>query len=80
MRARSLNIIFYTNYYHLAPDSRREFLACRGGYVYEPKVILIGGGMSNAGVIITNIVKKHLKEKSIYDKVITKNYDSNTKK
>ena len=49
-------------------------------HVYEPKVILIGGGMSNAGVIITNIVKKHLKEKSIYDKVISKNYDSNTKK
>ena len=26
-RARSININFYTNYYHLAPDSRREFLA-----------------------------------------------------
>ena len=27
LRARPINISFYTNYYQLAPDSRREFLA-----------------------------------------------------
>ena len=41
-------------------------------HVYEPKVILIGGGMSNAGVIITNIVKKYLKEKVFMTKLFPK--------
>ena len=41
-------------------------------HVYEQKVIHIGGGMSNAGVIITNIVKKHLKEKVFMSKLFPK--------
>lgn len=39
-------------------------------HVYEPEVILIGGGMSNAGAIITNIIKKHLKEKVFMTKLL----------
>ena len=39
-------------------------------HVYEPEVILIGGGMSNAGTIITNIIKKHLKEKVFMTKLL----------
>ena len=31
--------------------------------VYEPEVILIGGGVSNEGTFITDIIMKHLKEK-----------------
>lgn len=31
--------------------------------VYEPEIILIGGGVSNEGTFITDIIMKHLKEK-----------------
>ena len=31
--------------------------------VYEPEIILIGGGVSNEGKFITDIIMKHLKEK-----------------
>ena len=31
--------------------------------VYEPEVILIGGGVSNEGIFITDIISKHLKPK-----------------
>ena len=41
-------------------------------HVYEPEVVLIGGGMSNAGTFITNIIEKHLKEKVYMTKVFPK--------
>ena len=40
--------------------------------VYEPEVVLIGGGVSNEGHIITDIIKKHLKDKVFITKVLPK--------
>lgn len=40
--------------------------------VYEPEAILIGGGVSNEGSIITNIIKKQLKNKVFITKVFPK--------
>lgn len=41
-------------------------------HVYEPEVILIGGGVSSGGPIITNILKKQLKNKVYITKVLPK--------
>ena len=41
-------------------------------HVYEPEVVVIGGGMSNAGTFITNIIEKHLKEKIFMTKTLPK--------
>jgi glucokinase len=40
--------------------------------VYEPEIILIGGGVSNEGTFITNIIMKHLKEKVFITKTFPK--------
>ena len=41
-------------------------------HVYEPEVILIGGGVSNAGTFITDIISKHIKEGVYMTKVLPK--------
>ena len=41
-------------------------------HVYEPEVVVIGGGMSHAGTYITNIIEKHLKEKIFMTKTFPK--------
>lgn len=41
-------------------------------HVYEPEVVVIGGGMSNAGTFITDIIEKHLKEKIFMTKTLPK--------
>ena len=41
-------------------------------HVFEPEVVVIGGGMSNAGAFITNIIEKHLKEKIFMTKTFPK--------
>ena len=41
-------------------------------HVYDPEVVLIGGGMSNAGSIIIDLVKKHLKSKMFMSKDLPK--------
>ena len=41
-------------------------------HVYEPEVVVIGGGMSHAGTFITNIIEKHLKEKIFMTKTFPK--------
>lgn len=40
--------------------------------VYEPEIILIGGGVSNEGTFITDIIMKHLKEKVFITKTFPK--------
>lgn len=40
--------------------------------VYEPEIILIGGGVSNEGSFITDIIMKHLKEKVFITKTFPK--------
>ncbi|MBO6134700.1 MAG: ROK family protein [Lachnospiraceae bacterium] len=40
--------------------------------VYEPEVILIGGGVSNEGTFVTNIIKEHLKDKVYMTKKLPK--------
>lgn len=40
--------------------------------VYEPEIILIGGGVSNEGTFITKIIMKHLKEKVFITKKFPK--------
>lgn len=41
-------------------------------HVFEPEVVLIGGGMSNAGKFIIDLVEKHLKEKIFMTKKLPK--------
>lgn len=41
-------------------------------HVYEPEIVLIGGGISNAGTFITDMIKKHLKEKVFMTKTLPK--------
>ena len=41
-------------------------------HVYEPEVVVIGGGISNAGTFVTNIIEKHLKEKIFMTKTLPK--------
>lgn len=40
--------------------------------VYEPEVVLIGGGVSNEGTYITDIIRKHLKDKLFITKKLPK--------
>ena len=41
-------------------------------HVYEPEVVLIGGGISNAGQFVVDIIKKHLKEQIFMTKTLPK--------
>ena len=41
-------------------------------HVFEPEVVLIGGGMSNAGKFIIDLIEKHLKEKIFMTKTLPK--------
>lgn len=41
-------------------------------HVCEPEVVLIGGGMSNAGKFIIDLIEKHLKEKVFMTKTLPK--------
>lgn len=41
-------------------------------HVYEPEVVVIGGGLSNAGTFITKIIEKHLHEKIFMTKTFPK--------
>ena len=41
-------------------------------HVFEPEVVLIGGGMSNAGKFIIDLIEKHLKEKVFMTKTLPK--------
>ncbi len=41
-------------------------------HVFEPEVVLIGGGISNAGTFVTDIIREHLKEKIFMTKRLPK--------
>ena len=41
-------------------------------HVFEPEIVLIGGGISNAGTFIINMIKKHLKERVFMTKTLPK--------
>lgn len=41
-------------------------------HVYEPEVVLIGGGISNAGRYVIDIIEKHLKEQIFMTKTLPK--------
>lgn len=41
-------------------------------HVFEPEVVIIGGGMSNAGIFIIDLIERHLKEKVFMTKKLPK--------
>ena len=41
-------------------------------HVFEPEVVMIGGGMSNAGKFIIDLIERHLKEKVFMTKKLPK--------